>query len=80
MARKPATVSAVIHVGAANYVGLNKLTVCDSKAEAVRELHMRGFTRDRAREIVNNLCSTLARTFCDRNDEGTVIEARLVLI
>lgn len=47
----------MIHIGHPDHSGINRLVVCKSKAEAIRELRERGLTRDRAREIVKDVCA-----------------------
>lgn len=46
-----------IKIGHGAYTGSNALTVVNSKAAAVRELRNRGFLRNRARDIINKVCS-----------------------
>lgn len=46
-----------IKIGHGAYNGFNALKFCVGKAAAIRELRNRGFTRDRAREIVNDISS-----------------------
>ena len=43
----------LIKIGHGAYGGINKMRMCFSKAQAVRILRIRGFTRDEARNAVN---------------------------
>ena len=44
-----------IRIGHSAYTGANRLAIVNSKAAAVRELRERGFTRDRARDVINRI-------------------------
>ena len=46
-----------IKIGHSAYTGANALVIVKSKAAAVRELRNRGFLRNRARDIINKVCS-----------------------
>jgi hypothetical protein len=51
-----------VRIGHSSYSGANRLAVVSSKAAAVRELRERGFTRDLARSIINELHEDYKRT------------------
>lgn len=48
----------VIRIGHPSYQGANRLFYAFSKKQAVEELRDRGFTRNRARELVKQVCET----------------------
>lgn len=61
-----------IKIGHGAYNGANALKFCLSKAAAVRELRNRGFTRDKAREIVKDVSSRPNGYKCAEVDHSVV--------
>lgn len=46
-----------VQIGHGAYQGDNRYALCGSKTAAIEELRDRGFTRDHARALVNDVCS-----------------------
>lgn len=61
-----------IKIGHGAYNGANALKFVVGKAAAVRELRDRGFTRDRARDIINDVSSRPAGYKCAEVEHSVV--------